>query len=494
MSEKNIPHFALALAVPSLVGILGMILLPPHLSHPSLGYTILALSILGANLFLLTRFFEKLHFSLFSGVLIFSYILLSFSFITTTKGGQMPFLFVLFSFLNLHLIFPQLEKSFIPRYFWGVSEFIEQKMAGIFGFWKYFIPASLETEPKNSFLRTVTAFGPALGIFLITGLPLILIIFGLLSSANSNFADIVHDIFNFSFRSFFHYLLVFLFLFLYLISELFFVIHAQKKSEELEQKGNPLSEESQKKWIHASLITILGLNIFYAVFVFAEMGYDLGNVADLVEKKGYDSYSELAVNRFWELIIVCVLNLSFLFFLIQPFKDRQYSLFFSRLLSANIVFLFLSTVFLIFSSFQRLNLYINAYGFTDSRFLGYSFLPFLLIITVLSFSSLFVQNYHKYFQMAFGVFIFFCALFIAIPTDSLTNAINYQRAQSGEITVYDSLYALQGSDDKFLIYPTLLKSSRVSESEKLQLQAHLPAFTKENDWREFHWVYSRIAN
>lgn len=251
-------------------------------------------------------------------------------------------------------------------------------------------------------------------------------------------------------------------------------------------------------------ITIFLLNIFYILFVVAELRYDISDIQSLLEKKGFDTYSEFAVSRFWELIWVAILNLGIIYTVAKPFKKAKFvSKYISLAFLVNGGFLFLNTLFLMYSAHKRLSLYEEGYGFTNQRLLAHLFVFVLTIISCLLFSTLKIKKQSMLMRLSFGIVILYFSLYIMLPTDYITNKLNYVKLKNGDLIVYDPLYNTRNeyyvnnvvssnkinSDDGLFIAIDLLTdvNAKLSPIEQERLMMSLGDFLKQHEidsWRE----------
>ncbi len=366
----------------------------------------------------------------------------------------------------------------------GAVYFIAAKVAGIFIF-IFDLLNKVQAESKGSAAkkRIITA-AKVVGLFLVTGLPVSLIVLLLLQASNETFYQWTHNLLNFDnlWSHFWLRVLFVLFMTPYLITEMYFAKEIHKSRNELMTKNIVASKELRKYWVAATVMTLVLLNIFYLVFVFAETKYDFSNVRELLFKKGYDSYSQLAVTRFWELIIVSFINLSIIYFVVKPARaTKKLAKWLNTALLANGGLLLINTLFLIYSANQRISLYEQGYGLTNKRFLAHTFLPVLVCITFLVFSGLIWKRYNNKIRVALSLIALFIGTYVMLPTEYIINKINYDRANTGKIVVYDPIYTIDNR------YPYLYSSMESDQNAKSFYQ-DLP----ENDIESFDGLF--IAN
>ena len=441
--------FCLLLTSSLLIAASGAYLLIPANRFPDFGFFVWTLLIIIIDLVVIRIVFGKLRITLFTLCCLAAYLLLSFGFVISTKLHVLNVLFCMFIFtvLNLNLITDIFEKHMLPRYLSAALLFIFSKFEGCI---QWVADCSRSTKlfkrrhgkisrPFRGSLQTVI-------LFLAIGVPVIIIAVTLLSQANPFFSKWIKTalLIDISFKTWFGRFFFCFFAFIYFITEFYFYFRIKYQKNYSVEKQINLSPAFQLHWLKAGIITMVVLNLFYLLFVVAELQYDLGNLQGLLVKKGVSSYSHLAVARFWELIMVSGINLGIIYFLIYPFRRSQDT--YSRLmkgsfLSASIV-LMLNTTLLVISSWLRLQLYINGYGFSFSRYMGLCFLPVLIVIIILVIISFWAADCRKWYAICFGLCILYFAAIVALPNNYIINHINLSRAHNDAIVVYDPLYTI----------------------------------------------------
>jgi hypothetical protein len=430
------------------ISIIGsFLLIYPFNSEPYFGLFLWFIILLAGSIFTIYKIFGFIRKSIINMALILSYLFITFGFILNTKSHLINIILLLaiLPVINLSLVSNILYKNFIWRALMSGIYYSINKLIAPFIYLMEFLKLQRGVPVVSKYSSKFSSTFQVLAIFLLTGLPVIIIVVSLLASANDEFSKVISSLFNFRFTSeiAFGRLLFIVFGVPYFIGEIFFLREILKHDKGIKDKDVKFSKTYKSTFSMIAIITIFILNMFYLVFIFSEVKYDFGNVRELLFKKGLGSYSELAVSRFWELIAVTLINLSIVYFFINPFKHIKKS---NRLLWSmgllNVGLLLISTIFLLYSTHVRLSLYESGYGFTDKRLLAHLFLPVILVLSILVFGSTVYQKYNRLLRASIATLVVFFSLFIMLPTDYVTNKINYEMAKVGKIAIYDPTYSI----------------------------------------------------
>lgn len=218
--------------------------------------------------------------------------------------------------------------------------------------------------------------------------PCVLIIISMLMSADLVFENTLVVFFG-SFDSFISPLTLFNAIFgilagLYLFG-LFYIIFHQKK-EVADQLNNEATQKAVFKpqgdviILNVILVSIL---IIYTVFAVIQFKYLFAGAA----LPNNLTYAEYARRGFFELLFLSFINIGIILLTIYLASDKIYGLnsISSKLIRILMIYLCAITVLLLISSFYRMVLYNNEYGFTELRLLVSIFLVFEAIGLLITF-------------------------------------------------------------------------------------------------------------
>lgn len=501
------------------VSVIGSVLLIGRMiSTPDLGYFIFFSLILAGDLAILYLLFPKIKINSISISLLISYGMITFGFILNTKEHvkNILFLLIILVLINISLIIDNLEKNSLSKLFYSGLIYIPIKVVGAIEFFAIIVDklskkkVAVEVDGKKANFnvkQTITVFS----IVALVGCPLFCCVLYLLSASSTVYSEWIGDLISFDFKFVDGVMLgrlFFIFFFtLYLISEIVFVKHLKDSESKIENSKVKIAKDTRENLGYATFIIVLFLNAFYLLFIAAELKYDFRNLKDLVAEKGLNSFSSLAVARFWELIIVTFINIFVVYFGRRFLRTISQNEMWKKFVYANSVLLLINTLFLIFSVHQRLYLYISTYGFTHKRFDAYFLLPVLLFVAIMVFGSIVMKNHGKLYSLSFGAIALYFSVLIMLPTTFIINYINIELAESDKIERYDPIYLIRdqygsygpGNDindhDGLLLVERVLKSDKLelTEAQKKALRDELSTCCNEDKkLREFNIMYSLI--
>src|SRR5690625_2750386 len=265
-----------------------------------------------------------------------------------------------------------------------------------------------------------------IAIGLLIGVPLLMIITGLLMSADSIFQETVLRIPQFIFE--FNFIENgFRFTFIVLSSMLFFGVFQVLK---IETSTEGMYVEKRKfQWDSLTVITILVLlNAVYVLFVVIQFKYFFSG-----KLMGGFTYAEYARRGFYELVLVLIINWSLLLSFLNRVKlgSRKLKLIINSLYSL----LILVSGVMLTSAFQRLSLYEKAYGFTMDRFLAHAFMIFLMVIFAYTFIRVWLERLSLiHFYLIIGL-IFYTVLNVINVEQFIVDKNLERYEQTGKIDV-----------------------------------------------------------
>jgi hypothetical protein len=329
---------------------------------------------------------------------------------------------------------------------------------------------------------------------LLLGIPVVLVLGGLLSSADLIFAQRIELFFNnFELGKVFEYVwrLIYILAFAYVFSGLY--LHGI-----LPDKEKP-APETQKNWMRPFLgltettIVLALVDLLFVFFVVIQFQYLFGGHANITAA-GF-TYSDYARKGFFELVAVAVLSLMLYLTLAAVTKaetSRQKSIF-----TALTVLLVGLVLVILASALQRLMLYEDAYGFTRLRTYTHVFIYWmglLLLATVI----LEVIRRRGFFALASLLVLFGFVLSMGIlNVDGYIVRQNVGRARAG--SSLDAQYLNSLSTDAV---PEMFRQYQLAglpEAAKERLGAELACRASDlsdaepQSWQSFHLSERRAA-
>ena len=290
------------------------------------------------------------------------------------------------------------------------------------------LPDEDHLENIESPTQTKKAIWPILRGLLLA-IPIILILASLLASADpifekslANLLDIfkIENLGEYAFRTVNVLLLAYLFL-----GVLLQAIYPKNQ--------NPRPQPNQPSFskflgsIEAKIVFI-SINLLFASFLVVQFRYFFGGQAN-ISATGF-TYSEYARRGFGEIITVAVLSL--LIYYAFHSITRLDTIPQKRWFSGLSILVFVQVLVMLVSSYQRLVLYEQAYGFSRLRTFSHLFLPWLavLIIVVIILEILQKQGHLAFALLAFAVG--FVATSIIFNIDGFIAKQNIQRATQSD--------------------------------------------------------------
>ena len=216
-------------------------------------------------------------------------------------------------------------------------------------------------------------------------------------------------------------------------------------------------------------IVFISINLLFAAFLVVQFRYFFGGQAN-ISATGF-TYSEYARRGFGEIITVAVLSL-FIYYAFHSIT-RLETIDQKRWFSGLSILVFMQVLVMLVSSYQRLVLYEQAYGFSRLRTYSHLFLPWLavLIVVVIILEILQKQGHLAFTLLAVAIgFVATCTIF---NIDGFIANQNIQRATISDQEGYalDFYYLTELSDDAV---PVMLDSYLANQpSTKNLLGANL---------------------
>lgn len=337
--------------------------------------------------------------------------------------------------------------------------------------------------------KTENNTGRSAGFKVLIGLaisvPLLLILFPLLSSADMVFgrlADKLPDLFkNINLGEIIAKIIIAIVIFLLSFSYLWSLGHKERIADSVMNGMTPKTPEQKRRWDPIIITTVtVTVDILYVIFVAIQFAYLFGSFG---LPEGF-TYAEYARSGFFELILVSLLNIAFLAATLTYTQngsagiDIALRLFNSVMIGCTIVMLV--------SAYYRMTLYEEAYGFTFLRIMTTAFMFFLLALFIITFARVWIDGLPLLKPyIAAAVVAFTVVNYINVDEMIAKNNIEryyntkkidmeYFRSLSGSVT--DDLITLAKADDKNV-------SARAAE----MLAQRKDALNRLNrDWQSFN--------
>ena len=302
--------------------------------------------------------------------------------------------------------------------------------------------------------------------------PVVIVVLALLSSADMIFDKIFSNIFNKFFNLFdssiFGKFILFIIIFFLIGDTLLYLIKKYPKEDEFKIEKDILDISTIK-------ILITTLNIIYLIFDFIQ-------IKSLIFHYGLDSinYAEYARQGFFELMIVSVINISVLL-LAKNSKSNKKDQKYINIMSIFMVFL---TLIIIISSFLRMNLYEQAYGYTTLRLLVYISLITEIILLIPTILYIFKENFNvlKYYLI---IILSVYTIINFINIDYIIARRNVNRYYEGK--EIDISYLENYHTDNLKVLSELYKNCDNETKESLNTYFNnLEDYNSNMKWQEFN--------
>jgi hypothetical protein len=321
-------------------------------------------------------------------------------------------------------------------------------------------------------------------IGLVIGIPLLLIITGLLMSADAIFQDLIlrlpQFILQLNFIEGIFRIAVVIFLG-FLFFGIFQVLNRNAKAEE------HLSQSKKNiHWDSVIAITILVmLNAVYVLFAAIQFTYFFNDGL----QDGF-TYAEYARRGFFELLFVTVINWTLLICFLKFAGDQRKGIRMTLKIMYSLLIL-VSGVMLV-SAYQRLSMYQAAYGFTVDRILADGFMIFLMVIFAYTFIRVWIEQLSLlHFYLIAG--LAFYTVLNAVHIEQIIVDNNLERyEETGKIDVhylgslsYTGLDGLMELYEKEPDYPEL---ETILQNRQEQLE-----YLEQDAWQSFNFTKEEVT-
>ncbi|MFC4024660.1 DUF4153 domain-containing protein [Oceanobacillus longus] len=321
-------------------------------------------------------------------------------------------------------------------------------------------------------------------IGLVIGIPLLLMITGLLMSADAVFQDIVLRVPEFVLQ--FNFLegtlrVAAVILFTLLFFSIFQVLQVTKPAV------NSIIDREKKKirWDSVIAVTILSmLNAVYVLFAAIQFTYFFSDGL-----QGGFTYAEYARRGFFELVFVTLINWTILISFLKLVKDNRKGMKLT-LKVMNSLLIVVSGVMLV-SAYQRLNMYEAAYGFTLDRVLAHAFMIFLIVIFAYTLIRVWIERLTLlHFYIIVG--LTFYTVLNAMNIEEIIVDNNLDRfEETGKIDVYYlnslSYTGLNGLIALYEVEPEYPELENILINRKQQMERQ-----PEGSWQSFNFTRQKV--
>ena len=330
-------------------------------------------------------------------------------------------------------------------------------------------------------------------IGVLISVPILLIIIPLLASAdyvfNNYFENILERLDKIfieqSIKDTLNYILLFVFIFAFSFG--FKYLFFRNKDEN--RITNKEIEQTKISFDGTIFLTILVLvNIVYMVFCFVQIKYLF---SQNILPDGF-SYSQYARKGFAELVIVSIINYSILMISIICTKDLKRLG--HKIRKILLFVLSIATFIMIYSSYYRMNLYENYYGYTRLRLVVYAFLLYEAIMIFLTLTNI-ITGKVKLFKTAVVLAIIMFTTLNYINVDKII--VNENIKRYSVTNKIDIDYLLTLSYDSL---PIIIEAKYdLDDYSKLRIDEHIDRLKKEilnknKSWQEYDVSYNRVKD
>lgn len=149
------------------------------------------------------------------------------------------------------------------------------------------------------------------------------------------------------------------------------------------------------------------------------------------------TYSTYAVNGFWQLIVVSIINIILMLLATHHKEEWTTTVYY---IITTIVFV--CSLIIRYSSFMRLNLYISTYGLTFMRVLPWSFLMYLIYGLIVTYIGIYNPKWKRINLLAYGLLIWYAILNL-VGVDRIISSYNIGRYTTGKTKLIDAEYLLE---------------------------------------------------
>lgn len=403
----------------------------------SLGIFIFSIIVLACYLYCLDLFEEINLKQPIVIIALISYLIINFGIIISTKDTTLTIIssIILIPLIGVMSISNEINKNFVKKFFSLLKIYIFSKILGVFDVTLSNLHKLISIDVSRFPIQNSNSvrYLKIIKLLVFIGIPLLFVIIALLSSASSNFSSI----FTFGFQrlnlgfflsSFGQRLLMMAFICWFMLSEIYFIKLFSKDRKNIEGMQSLLKVDTKKDIAIALTIITFVLSFVYIIFLMIQIQSDFASLGSELSQALKTKYIvNSAPSRFFEILAVALINTSLIYYARDHF--RQITLadnpFVKKLIRFAVALLTLTTILLTISAAIRIIEYIDTYGFTYKRLYGMLSIPVIITITLSFATSIFSENFKKYFNISLASVLIFAVIIIAPPWTYLISSINY---------------------------------------------------------------------
>ena len=320
---------------------------------------------------------------------------------------------------------------------------------------------------------------------LLLSIPLMLVVIGLLSSADTVFSHWVKNVsrlfVNISLGDLIAQLIIGIFIgtisFSYLWS-----LYYRKEKDFAKSIGDNIRT---KKFLDPIIVlTILvSVNFIYVVFTVIQFRYLFGSVSSLLPEGV--SYAEYARQGFFELILVTLINVSILTGVINLTKtENPISNIILKIMNSCLV---ACTMIMLLSAHFRMSLYEQEYGYTYLRVFTHAFMIFIFAILIATLIKVWKENIYL-LKSYIVIAIIACLAINYFNVDAFIAKNNIRRYEKDKTKAIDTYYLSNLSNDAvpYMIKFLDNKNEEVASEIKYVLKNRKSGLKSKRSWQSFN--------
>lgn len=334
-------------------------------------------------------------------------------------------------------------------------------------------------------------------IGVIITVPCVLFLLIMLSSADMIFSEKINAIFKWIFDFInFNYIIKLLygiFVGLYLFGLLYTLFDENTLIKNINNFNSDDSEKLKNRVqgdliiFNILLFSILAIYSFFIVIQFKYLfsGFELPYGLN---------YSDYARRGFFELLILSVLNIGLILVTVYLLRRKIYAdkSKWAQITKLLMMYLALLTLVMLISSFYRMMLYDNEYGYTRLRVLVYLFLIFESVGLIITFKYILKPNFNIFILYALIGLIYYLTLNV-IQIDNLIAKRNIDMYFAGQIETIDVDYLMSLSIDAVPEIIRLTNSNDVDILTKYKARTYLENINLQYNNSELSWKSNNLS-